>query len=140
MKLSELKKRVVDELNSRNLADPRIRINALNKICLYLAQTEYIKEGLIDFPEDKNELKKVYQNIKGKALNGAESSVINEMYNQIIKINFFAHLVLKKLVEFFNIVFYSFNTKSITVKIFFNKEFLVRSDFYLSKPTTNKIY
>lgn len=83
MKLSELKKKVVDELNSRNLADPSIRMNALNKICLYLAQTEYIKNGLIDFPEDKNELKKVYQNIKGKVLNGAESSVINEMYNQI---------------------------------------------------------
>ena len=26
--------------------------------------------SMIDFPEDKNELKKVYQNIKGKALNG----------------------------------------------------------------------
>ena len=83
MKISELKKKVVDELNSRNLADPSIRMNALNKICLYLAQTEYIKNGLIDFPEDMNELKKVYQNIKGKVLNGAESSVINEMYNQI---------------------------------------------------------
>ena len=57
MKISELKKKVVDELNSRNLADPSIRMNALNKICLYLAQTEYIKNGLIDFPEDKNELK-----------------------------------------------------------------------------------
>ena len=50
MKLSELKKKVVDELNSRNLADPSIRINALNKICLYLAQTEYINNGLIYFP------------------------------------------------------------------------------------------
>lgn len=47
-----------------------------------MTTTEYYKNGSVILPEDKRQFKQDYGIYKGKELTGAESSVINEMYNQ----------------------------------------------------------
>ena len=85
MKLEELKKAVSDELSSRNLKNPKIRGNALIKVCDFIKKqsNKYIMtNGDLIFPSDKDILKKEYERYKGYNLNSAESSIINEIYNQ----------------------------------------------------------
>ncbi len=89
-KLEALQKAVEKELESRNLKNPKVRINALGHVCDYIKMNSsvYIKEdGNLQFPEDKDRFKKSYElTKKNKKLNDAESSVINEMYEQMLKI------------------------------------------------------
>ena len=85
MKLEVLKKAVSDELSSRNLKNPKIRGNALIKVCDFIKKqsNKYIMtNGDLIFPSDKDILKKEYERYKGYNLNSAESSIINEIYNQ----------------------------------------------------------
>ena len=84
MKLEELKKAVSDELSSRNLRIQDQR-NALIKVCDFIKKqsNKYIMtNGDLIFPSDKDILKKEYERYKGYNLNSAESSIINEIYNQ----------------------------------------------------------
>jgi len=84
MTLLQLTTAVQTELNRRNLKSPKIRGNALKKVAGFIAinASEYSVNGHIALPSDKNILKKNYECYKGAVLNGAESSVINEIYNQ----------------------------------------------------------
>lgn len=73
---------VIDELNSRNLKDKSRRLNALKQI------KDFVKERYNDdvscFRQNKNDFKDEYEKYKGKSLSGAESSAINELYNQFM--------------------------------------------------------
>lgn len=83
--LDELRRRVLEELARRNLKNPRIRGNALDKICAYIradCRTYILSGDRLCLPADKQVLKRRYESYKGYALSAAESSVINEMYNQ----------------------------------------------------------
>lgn len=82
MTTSEIRNKVFAELDSRNLAKPSIRKNALEHVMEYVKTSKYHKNGAVILPEDKRQFKKDYELHKGKNLTGAESSVINEMYNQ----------------------------------------------------------
>lgn len=90
--LSELQRLVCEELDQRNLKRPSIRKNALTRVCQYIqtCSKNYLHENRLRLPEDKDRFKADYerykkQYINGKNLSGAESSVINEMYNQLNK-------------------------------------------------------
>lgn len=81
-----IKKSIVDDLLSRNLSDPRIRLNALENIeRIFLKHLiEYIDDPIKNFNAiDKVKLKELLTQYKGKELNGAESSIINEIYRRI---------------------------------------------------------
>lgn len=65
----------------RNLKNPRILGNALDKICAYI-RADCLSGERLCLPADKQVLKRRYESYKGYALSAAESSVINEMYNQ----------------------------------------------------------
>ena len=84
MTLSQLTTAVQTEWNRRNLKSPQIRRNALKKIAEFIAvhAPEYLVNGHVILPSDKNILKKNYERDKGTQLSGAESSSINEIYNQ----------------------------------------------------------
>jgi len=87
MKWLELKKSISEDLNSRGLSNPNIRLNALDNIeyILKLHFPEFIQNPMESFQKiDKNELKEKIARFKpnGK-LNSAESSVINEIYYRI---------------------------------------------------------
>lgn len=84
MTLSQLTTAVQTEWNWRNLKSPQTRGNALKKVAEFIAvhASEYSVNGHIVLPSDKNVLKRNYEGYKGKQLNGAESSTINEIYNQ----------------------------------------------------------
>lgn len=84
MILSQLITAVQTELNRRELKAPQIRGNALKKVAEFINvhASDYSVNGHIVLPSDKNILKKNYERYKGKQLNSAESSVINEIYNQ----------------------------------------------------------
>ena len=86
MKLEELKKAVSDELSSRNLKNPKIRGNALIKVCDFIKKqsNKYIMtNGDLIFPSDKDILKKEYERYKGYNLNSAESSMNNISQEEI---------------------------------------------------------
>lgn len=84
MKLEELKRKVVIEYDSRNLKS-KARYNALDKVIEFLKKeypnvTTDVNNAL---PKDKSKVKAAYIEYKGKDINDAESSVINEIYNQL---------------------------------------------------------
>ena len=85
MTLNDLKLSVIRELNSRNLKKPQIRKNALKKVCKYISEYEqiYLHNQNVILPKDKNEFKNEYERYKGIKMNGAEDSIINEIYNQL---------------------------------------------------------
>ncbi len=85
MTLNDLKLSVIRELNSRNLKKPQIRKNALEKVCKYISEYEqiYLHNQNVILPKDKNEFKNEYERYKGIKMNGAEDSIINEIYNQL---------------------------------------------------------
>lgn len=94
MTLNELKLSVIRELKNRNLKNPQIRKNALEKVCKYISEYEqiYLHNQNVILPKDKNEFKNEYERYKneherykGIKINGAESSIINEIYNQLNK-------------------------------------------------------
>lgn len=83
MEWNELKKRIIVEYNKRKLKSD-VRYKALEKVEVFIKQTY---PGVIDdvttLPSDKSIVKDAYEEYTAKKLNGAESSVINEIYNQI---------------------------------------------------------
>lgn len=84
MNWNELKQRIISEYDSRNLKS-KVRYDAIGKIENFIKQrhpqamAEVTKLTAID----KQHLKDQYTQQKGKNINGAESSVINEIYNQL---------------------------------------------------------
>ena len=84
MTLNELQQRMIAEYDKRNLKS-KARYNALDKVMDFLKK-EYknVKEDVnASLPNEKESLKAAYTEYKGKKINCAESSVINEIYNQL---------------------------------------------------------
>ena len=84
MKLNELRQRIITEYDSRHLKS-KARYNALDKVMNFLKK-EYknvAEDVSASLPEDKNQVKTEYENYMNKRINSAESSVINEIYNQL---------------------------------------------------------
>ena len=84
MTWTELKKTIIAEYDSRNLKS-RVRYNAIERIEIIIEQhhAQAIKEVKKLMVVDKQCLKKQYAEQKGKSISGAESSVIDEIYNQL---------------------------------------------------------
>lgn len=87
MTLNQLKNAIISELSSRSLKDPQIRKNALEKVCKYITEYQqiYLHDQNVVLPKDKNEFKNEYERYKSTKMNGAENSIINEIYNQLNK-------------------------------------------------------
>jgi hypothetical protein len=83
----EIKKSITDSLLSRGLRDPNRRIGELDNIEELLKQhfPDFIKNPKEMFGKtDKNEFKSKFAKFKqNKKLNGAEDSIINEIYYRI---------------------------------------------------------
>lgn len=86
MTWNELKGRTKAEYDSRNLKSD-VRYKALNKIETFLLEkyNNVKKDVRTALPSDKKKLKQAYEEYAGKNINSAESSVINEIYNQMLK-------------------------------------------------------
>ena len=84
MTIEQLKALVEEELNSRNLKS-RVRFSALNKVIPFIKNQYGVDTSSL--PASKDELKDAYEKYKGKILNGAESSIINELYNQLANVH-----------------------------------------------------
>ena len=86
MNWNEIKRAIINDLNNRRLANSNIRINALEKLEGIMKSN--FKE-ILDAPSllkkiDKNVFKEQLAKFKSnKTLNGAESSIINEIYYRI---------------------------------------------------------
>lgn len=83
-----LKRAVINELATRNLKSPGTRKNALEKIEEYLRNgdlKEYYNKPELILEVDKNKFKEMLTKRKTYALNDAESSIVNEIYNQLEK-------------------------------------------------------
>ena len=80
MTWKELKKTIIAEYDSRNLKS-RVRYNAIERIEIFIEQhhAQAIKEVKKLMVVDKQCLKKQYV----ESISGAESSVIDEIYNQL---------------------------------------------------------
>lgn len=87
MNWEAIKKSIQDDLNSRNLKNPNIRLNALDRIenLLKIHYPELINNPKIEFNLiDKKELKEKLGVYKDQnKINSAESSIINEIYNRV---------------------------------------------------------
>lgn len=87
MHFSKVKKSIQDDLLSRGLKNPSIRINAIESVeSLLKLKIEEMHSNPTRFLEivDKNELKNILSELKYNGrINDAESSVINEMYYRI---------------------------------------------------------
>lgn len=71
-------------LDCLGLAKPRIRKNAIRKVAEFIKSTDiYLKNGHLNLPVDKDSFKDAYCIYKQIALNGAENSAINHMYDII---------------------------------------------------------
>lgn len=82
MEWGELKELIIADLTSRGLKDPTIRIRALEKI-INIVQQNYPSyfENIDELLQiGKESFKHKISEKKGKALNSAEKSVINEIY------------------------------------------------------------
>lgn len=80
MKIEQLKALVIEELDSRELKS-RARYSALDRVIPFIKKQYGVDASSL--PASKDELKGAYEEYKGKILNSAESSVINELYNQL---------------------------------------------------------
>jgi hypothetical protein len=86
MPWNEIKRSIINDLNTRGLSNPNIRINALGR--LEVIMKSHFKEILAD-PTllkkiDKNAFKENLAKYKPNGnLNGAESSVVNEIYYRL---------------------------------------------------------
>ncbi len=85
MKWEEIKQSIIEDLMSRGLADPNIRIRALNNVEVIMR--EHFPEWIANPTELKNIDKEIFKREifykKGKDLNGAEKSVLNEIYCRV---------------------------------------------------------
>lgn len=84
MTLLQLKHAVQTELEGRKLKQPQRRLGALEHVVDFIeaSGTAYLSGGNLRLPSDKNKLKSDYEHYKGKSISGAETSIINEIYNQ----------------------------------------------------------
>ena len=82
MTWNELKPLIENDLLSRQLKDPSIRLRALDNIeaLLKVHMPELLNDILAICNIEKKEFKKLIAHYKGKELNGAEKSVINDIY------------------------------------------------------------
>ena len=82
MTWNELKPLIEDDFLSRQLKDPSIRLRALDNIeaLLKVHMPELLNDILAICNIEKKEFKKQIAHYKGKELNGAEKSVINDIY------------------------------------------------------------
>lgn len=87
MTLNQLKNAIISELSSRSLKNPQIRKNALEKVCKYITEYQqiYLHDQNVVLTKDKKEFKNEYERYKNAKMNGAENSIINEIYNQLNK-------------------------------------------------------
>lgn len=86
MKWNEIKKSIINDLQTRGLADPNIRINALEKLegIMKLHFREILNEPSLLNNINKNDFKEQLARYKANdTLNGAESSVVNEIYYRL---------------------------------------------------------
>lgn len=100
MNFSEIKKLMITEYDSRNLASS-VRYNALNHFDTFLKENYVdIWNDVSKFPADKDMMKRYYAEYNGKELSGAKSSVVNEVYNQIgnqhIKLTDYSNILKNK--------------------------------------------
>ncbi len=83
----EIKISIKNDLNSRGLSDPKIRLNALDNLEQILKKhfPEYIQNPQEKFNKiEKNEFKeKIAKHKANGKLNSAESSIINEIYYRV---------------------------------------------------------
>lgn len=87
MKFEEIKEMVIREYDTRGLKSD-VRYKALDDFDRILKSNKQLLELWNDvskFPDNKNVMKAIYEKIKGKSLNSAQSSMINEVYNQLNK-------------------------------------------------------
>ncbi|MDE6577193.1 MAG: hypothetical protein K2J82_02500 [Muribaculaceae bacterium] len=85
MNFAEIKKLVVEEYDRRDLKSD-VRYKALNDFDEFLKKKDLIEmwNDVSKFPDSKEIMKELYRRYLDKAvLSGAESSMINEVYNQI---------------------------------------------------------
>jgi hypothetical protein len=83
----EIKNSIRNDLKSRGLSNPNIRLNALDNLEEIMKQKfpEYLKNPVEMFNKiEKNEFKgKIARYKSNQKLNAAESSIINEIYYRI---------------------------------------------------------
>ncbi len=83
MKWNELKELVITEYGRRNLKSD-VRYRALDKVEAFIKEKHpNIMSDVALFPSDKYAFKNAYEAYKGKHINSAESSAVNEIYNQL---------------------------------------------------------
>lgn len=82
MTIKEIRYQVLAVLDSRNLKQPSRRKDALEHVLSYIENSNWTSNGDIILPQDKETFKQGYMTNKGKNLNDAEKSIINEIYNQ----------------------------------------------------------
>lgn len=84
MNLRELNEKIKIEYDCRELKSD-VRYKALNKVIAFLKERykDATKDVKASLPKEKESLKAAYTEYSGKKINSAESSVINEIYNQL---------------------------------------------------------
>ncbi len=84
MNFKELKEQIVKEYDRRKLKS-NVRYLALDKVEKFLLQYQSSVTDNVEILQslDKQAVKTAYENYKQAKINGAESSVINEIYKQI---------------------------------------------------------
>lgn len=86
MKFSEVKKLVIEEYNRRGLASD-VRYRALDHFEEFLKnELNQMWNDVSKFPKNKEDMKSLYTTYNGKELNGARTSVVNEIYNQLANV------------------------------------------------------
>ncbi len=80
-----IKQSIIDDLNSRGLKDPLIRIRALNNLesIMKVHYPSFISNPAQLLQIDKKEFKNMLALKKGYDLNGAEESIVNEIYRRL---------------------------------------------------------
>lgn len=85
MKWEELKNMIIADISNRNLKEPNRRLKALEKIEIIIRQHYpiYLQDISNIITIEKESFKNQISEIKGCKLNGAENSIINEIYNKL---------------------------------------------------------
>jgi hypothetical protein len=85
MEWIKIKQLIIDDLNSREIKSPSRRIRELHNIekLMITYYPSYIKNPNVLKTIGKDEFKRQICDKKGMALNGAEKSIINEIYYRL---------------------------------------------------------
>ena len=82
MRVQEMIMYVDNDLDSRGLAQPSRRKNAIRRVAEFIKSTDiYLKNGHLNLPLDKKIFKDAYRRHKQSTMSDAESSAINHMYD-----------------------------------------------------------